>query len=314
VPAEASRSPLSGVWLPVVTPFLGGEVDYESYERLIGHYLTQGIAGLIPLGTTGESPTVEPYEAEALIDLTVKVVDHRVPIYVGIGGNSTRKVVGMIRRLERYDFEGILSVCPYYNRPSEAGIREHFREVARSTDRSVVLYNIPYRTGVNLSNDSVLELSEAPNIVGIKDSCANLVQSIDLLRRRHTGFSVLTGEDTQLYTTLALGGDGGILASAHFQTAVFVQVFRQMMDNDHQGARAHWRTLEGAIRLFFTEANPMPIKYWLWRQGLIHSPECRLPLTQVSTSLAADLDRLPLAERYDDRIVDPRMVVHLAQG
>jgi 4-hydroxy-tetrahydrodipicolinate synthase len=298
VSAEAPRSPLSGVWLPVVTPFLGGEVDYESYERLIGYYLAQGITGLIPLGTTGESPTVEPYEAEALIDLTVKVVDDRVPIYVGIGGNSTRKVVEMIRRLERYDFEGILSVCPYYNRPSEAGICEHFREVARSTDRSVMLYNIPYRTGVNLSNDSVLELSEVPNIVGIKDSCANLTQSIDLLGRRRTGFSVLTGEDTQLYTTLALGGDGGILASAHFQTKAFVQVFHLMMANDHRGARTRWCTLERAIRLFFREANPMPIKYWLWRQGLIYSPECRLPLTRVSTSLAQDLDALPVAERF----------------
>jgi 4-hydroxy-tetrahydrodipicolinate synthase len=299
VSSEPTRLPLSGVWLPLVTPFLGGEVDYESYERLIGHYLAQGIAGLIPLGTTGESPTIEPYEAEALIDLTLEVVDGRVPVYIGVGGNSTRRVVQRIRQLERFAFAGVLSVCPYYNRPSEGGICEHFREVARSTDRSIVLYNIPYRTGVNVSNDSVLALSEVPNIIGIKDSCANLAQSIDLLARRPSGFSVLTGEDTQLYTTLALGGDGGILASAHFQTAAFAQVFHRMRANDHQGAHVHWRTLESAIRLFFREANPMPIKYWLWRQGLIHSPECRLPLTRVSTSLAHDLDALLIGERLE---------------
>jgi 4-hydroxy-tetrahydrodipicolinate synthase len=278
--------------LPIITPFIGGEVDFESYERLVSYYLTQGIAGLIPLGTTGESPTVEPYEAEALIDLTLEVVNNRVPVYVGIGGNSTRKVVQSVRRFARYGFAGILSVCPYYNRPSEAGVCEHFREVAGSTDRPVVLYNIPYRTGINLSNDSVLALSEVPNIVGIKDSCANLAQSIDLISRKPPRFSVLTGEDAQFYTTLALGGDGGILASAHFQTPTFVEVFQRMMANNHQGARTRWRTLERAIHLAFKEANPMPIKYWLWRRGFIHSPECRLPLTRVSTALAQELDAL----------------------
>ncbi len=290
-----SRKPYprpSGVWLPIVTPFLGGEIDYESFERLLGHYLSQGISGVVPLGTTGESPTIEPHEVEAIVDLTLEVVDGRVPVYVGIGGNSTRKVIQLLHRLERYRFTGILSVCPYYNRPSESGICEHFRQIARSTDRKILIYNIPYRTGVNLSNDAVLELAATSGIVGIKDSCASFSQSVDLLRRRPSSFSVLTGEDAMFYSTLALGGDGGILASAHLSTEQFVDVFNRMRANDHQGALSTWQALEPKIRILFKEANPMPIKHWLWKQGLIHSPECRLPLSRISDSLVREIDLL----------------------
>lgn len=286
-------SPISGVWLPIVTPFVDGEVDLEGYERLLGFYLTQGISGLIPLGTTGESATIESYEAEAIIDLTLEVVDGRIPVYVGIGGNSTRKVTRFIERLSRFEFDGILSVCPYYNRPSEGGVREHFRQVAGSTDRPILIYNIPYRTGMNLSSDSVLELSQVENIVGIKDCCASLPQTIDLLRRRPPEFAVMTGEDALFYTTLALGGDGGILSSAHYRPEVFLEVYRRMDNNDHRGARLLWSGIEPTTRLLFREPNPMPIKHWLWKSGLIRSPECRLPLIRVSPSLAREIEALP---------------------
>jgi len=281
---------ISGVWLPIVTPFKDGEVDVKSYERLLRHYLDTGINGVIPLGTTGESPTIEDDEAEALVELTLDVVGDRFPVYVGVGGNSTRKVVRTLRRLECYPFEGILSVCPYYSRPSDEGIGKHFKTIAESTDRNIVIYNIPYRTGVNLSNDTVLELSLIPNIVGIKDSCANLAQTQELLRRRPPGFSVMTGEDAQFYTTLALGGDGGILASAHLRTEAFVQVFRSIADNDHQSACRIWSTLEPWVRTLFREPNPMPLKHCLARLGLIESPECRLPLTGISGPLAVEMN------------------------
>jgi 4-hydroxy-tetrahydrodipicolinate synthase len=275
---------------------------------LLGHYLSQGVSGVIPLGTTGESPTVEPYEAEALVDLTLEVVNGRVPVFVGIGGNSTRKVIKMVRRLERYRFQGILSVCPYYNRPSEEGIGAHFRELAQSTDRSILIYNIPYRTGVNLSNDAVLELSTVPNIVGIKDSCASLSQTLDLLNRKSPGFSVVTGEDALLYTTVTHGGDGGILASAHWEPRTFLQVFERIKANDHLGARPLWNSLEPMIRLLFREANPMPLKYLLWKQGLIRSPECRMPLTRVSRLLSNALDSIvdPTPTDIDLRSIDQR--------
>ena len=282
---------LSGVWLPIVTPFHGGVVDFVSYEKLIEHYIAAGISGIFPLGTTGESPTLDDDESEALIERMLGVVAGRLPVFVGIGGNSTAKTLKMLSRLDRYDFAGIVSVCPYYNRPPQDGLREHFLRIAEATDRQIVIYNIPYRTGVNLANDTLLELAERPNIVGVKDSSGNLAQSIELLRRRPAGFSVMTGEDNYYYTMLAHGGDGGILASAHLDTSAFVSVYERMLANDHRGARRLWSGLETLVPLLFREANPMPIKYCLWRQGLLRSPECRLPLTQVSPTLAAELDR-----------------------
>ena len=145
---------ISGVWLPIVTPFRDGAVDVPSYERLLQHYLATGIAGIFPVGTTGESPTLDDDEMEAIVDRTLSVVAGRLPVFVGIGGNATRKVLATIRRLHRYDFSGIVSVCPYYNRPSQDGMREHFTCIAEATDRPIVIYNIPYRTSVNREPDA----------------------------------------------------------------------------------------------------------------------------------------------------------------
>jgi 4-hydroxy-tetrahydrodipicolinate synthase len=282
----------SGVWLPVITPFKDGEIDYGGYQRLVDHYVRAGVTGVIPLGTTGESPTIDEAESETLIERTVEVVRGRVPILVGVGGNDTRKVVKAVKRLQTHAVQGILSVCPYYNRPSQDGMREHFTRVAGETDRPILIYNIPYRTGVNLTNESLLTLAEVPNIAGVKDSSGNIGQSLDLLRQRPAGFAVLTGEDAFFYTMLAHGGDGGILASAHLETATFLSVYERMAANDHQGALKAWSRLEPIVPLLFREPNPMPIKHCLRRQGLIASPECRLPLTRVSDALARELDRL----------------------
>jgi 4-hydroxy-tetrahydrodipicolinate synthase len=281
-----------GVWLPIITPFKDGEVDYAGYERLVDHYVRAGVSGVIPLGTTGESPTIDEAETEALVEQTVATVAGRVPILIGVGGNDTRKVVKAVKRLQKHAVQGILSVCPYYNRPSQDGMREHFTRVAEATDRPILIYNIPYRTGVNIANETLLALAAIPNIKGVKDSSGSIAQSLDLLRQRPAGFAVLTGEDAFFYTMLAHGGDGGILASAHVETATFLSVYERMVANDHQGAFKAWSRLEPMVRLLFKEPNPVPIKHCLWRQGLIASAECRLPLTRVSDALAKDLDRL----------------------
>jgi 4-hydroxy-tetrahydrodipicolinate synthase len=285
------RGQFSGVWLPIITPFVDGEVDFASYEKLVDHYVSTGIAGVIPLGTTGESPTVDETEAQTLIERTVAVVAGRVPIVVGVSGNDTRKVVEAVKRLARHDVQGLLVTCPYYNRPSQDGMREHFTCVAEATDRPILIYNIPYRTGVNLANETLLKLADLPNIVGVKDSSGRVAQSLELLRLRPEAFAVLTGEDAYFYTMLAHGGDGGILASAHLATDAFVAVHAKMAANDHHGARAVWSRLEPLIPLLFAEPNPMPIKHCLWRDGLIRSAECRLPLTRVSETLALELER-----------------------
>ena len=287
---------ISGLWLPLVTPFKDGAVDRASYERLVSHYIACGVDGLLPLGTTGESPALDDSETEALIECTLAVAAGRVPVFVGIGGNATHKVERTLRRLRHLPFDGILSVCPYYNRPGQDGLVQHFRGVAAATDRPVMIYNIPYRTAVNLANDSLIALAQLPNIVGVKDSSGSMAQSLDLLARRPEGFSVLTGEDALYFTMMANGADGGVLAASHLMTERFVEVGRRFAANDIAGARRLWTPLAELVPLLFGEANPMPIKHCLWRQGLIASPECRLPLTRVSDALAGRLDGL-LAER-----------------
>lgn len=287
---------ISGLWLPLVTPFKDGAVDRTSYERLVSHYIACGVDGLLPLGTTGESPALDDGEVEALIEWTLAAAAGRVPVFVGIGGNATRKVERALRRLHHLPFDGILSVCPYYNRPGQDGLVQHFRAVAAATDRPVMIYNIPYRTAVNLANDSLIELAQIPNIVGVKDSSGSMAQSLDLLARRPEGFSVLTGEDALYFTMMANGADGGVLAASHLMTEYFVEVGRRFVADDIAGARRLWMPLAELVPLLFGEANPMPIKHCLWRQGLIASPECRLPLTRVSDALARRLDGL-LAEK-----------------
>ncbi|MEA2804672.1 MAG: 4-hydroxy-tetrahydrodipicolinate synthase, partial [Rhodospirillaceae bacterium] len=276
---------ISGLWLPLVTPFKDGAVDFSSYERLIDHYLACGVDGLFPLGTTGEQPALDDDEIDELVERTVAQVAGRVPVFVGVGGNATHKVEKALGRLERFAFEGIVSVCPYYNRPSQDGLIAHFRRIAAATDRDVLIYNIPYRTAVNLLNDSLLELAQVPNIVGVKDSSGSIAQSLELLARKPVDFSVLTGEDALYFTMMANGADGGILAASHLWTEGFVEVGRRFAANDLAGARAAWAPLASFVPLLFAEANPMPIKYLLWRQGLIASPECRLPLTRISDAL-----------------------------
>jgi 4-hydroxy-tetrahydrodipicolinate synthase len=285
---------ISGLWLPLVTPFKDGAVDFSSYERLIEHYIACAVDGLFPLGTTGESPALDDDEIDELVERTVAKVAGRVPVFVGVGGNATHKVEKALGRLERFAFDGIVSVCPYYNRPSQDGLIAHFRAIAAATDRDVLIYNIPYRTAVNLSNDSLFELAQVPNIVGVKDSSGSIAQSLELLTRKQDGslgdFAVLTGEDALYFTMMANGADGGILAASHLMTEGFVEVGRRFMANDVVGARAAWAPLASFVPLLFAEANPMPIKYLLWRQGLIASPECRLPLTRISDALARRLD------------------------
>jgi 4-hydroxy-tetrahydrodipicolinate synthase len=282
---------LSGVWVPLITPFKDGHVDLVSYRCLVEHYMARGIAGVVPLGTTGESPTLDEAETDAIVATTVEIVASRIPVFVGIGGNATRKVIKAVKRLDRFEFSGIVSVCPYYNRPSQDGMHQHFAAIADATDRQILIYNIPYRTSINLANETLLRLAERRNIVGVKDSSGSIAQSLELLASRPSDFSVLTGEDTLYFTMLCNGADGGILASAHLATERFVGISRLVAANDHVGARAIWSSLQSFVPRLFQEANPMPIKYCLWRKGLIASPECRLPLSSISDVLAPELDQ-----------------------
>ena len=281
---------VKGVWLPVVTPFKDDAIDFASYKRLIDYYVDKKIDGIIPLGTTGESPVIEEDEFEHLIDMTMEYVSGRVPVIIGAGGNYTKKLIHRLKIIERYDADGVLSVGPYYNRPDQRGIYEHFRSVADSTGLDIIIYNIPYRTGRNIENETIYRLAEVKNIVGLKDSCGDIKQTMALLQAPPPDFSIMTGEDLLFYTTLLLGGAGGILASAHLKTEEFLDVYARVQANDHQGALPIWNNLAAMIPLLFTEPNPAPVKYCLSRMSLIDSPEVRLPLMGVTPALRGRLD------------------------
>ncbi len=184
---------ISGVWLPIITPFIDNKIDFQSYEKLIEHYISEGISGLIPLGTTGENPAVSESEFESIIDRTLATVDGRVPVFIGIGGNYTNKVLKTLKTVEKYRMDGILSVCPYYNRPGQQGLFEHFMRISEATDLKIIIYNIPYRTGVNLHNDTLFKLASQKNIAAVKDSCGDIRQSLALISSKPKDFSVLTG-------------------------------------------------------------------------------------------------------------------------
>ena len=282
---------VSGVWLPVITPFLNDEIDFDSYDGLIDYYILKGISGLIPLGTTGEGPVVTQAEFEKIIDHTLEINNHRVPVYAGAGGNFTNKVIKTLKVLEKYPVEGILSVCPYYNRPDQNGLYEHFLKISEATDRNIIIYNIPYRTGVNLQNETLFKLSQQENIIGVKDSCGDIGQTLALLSEKPENFSVLTGEDILFYTNLVNGGEGGILAASHLHTEVFLDVFRIIKENDHRKAFQRWQEIYMMIPMLFKEPNPGPIKYCLNRLNLIRSSETRLPLAGISDELKVMLDR-----------------------
>lgn len=282
---------IEGIWLPIITPFINDEVDFESYQKLIDHYIPKGISGIIANGTTGESPVLSEIEFEVLTYKTVEYTNNRVPAFVGVGGNYTREVVHKIKIAEKAGAEGILSVSPYYNRPDQRGIYEHFKMLSESTSLPIILYNIPYRTGRNMENDTILRLAELKNIVGIKDASGNINQSLELLMNRPDNFSILTGEDNLFFTSMAHGADGGILASSHIYTEKFMEIYRLMKNNDYQQALKIWNTLSKIIPLLFKEPNPSPLKYILEQQQLIKSGELRLPLVEISSNLKMEINQ-----------------------
>lgn len=281
---------VKGLWVPVVTPFENDELDMVSYEKLVNHYINEGVHGLMPLGTTGETPTLSEKEYEEIVSKTMEVVNGRVPVIIGLGGNCTRGVIDKLKVAEKHKVQGILSVSPYYNRPDQRGIYEHFKKISESTDLDIVLYNIPYRTGRNMENETILRLSEEKNIVGVKDASGDFNKTIELLLNKPDEFSVLSGEDNLFYSSLLLGGDGGVTASAHLKTKEFIKVYNYIQNNDAKAALEIWKEISPMIPLLFKEPNPTPIKYMLKKMGLINSDEVRLPLVPISQELKNELD------------------------
>jgi 4-hydroxy-tetrahydrodipicolinate synthase len=282
---------IQGLWLPLITPFRDGALDEVSLRRLARHYRGEPVDGLILAATTGEGLTLDDDETARLVAVVAAEVTGKIPLYLGLSGSDTRKMVKALARTAPWPIAGYLIACPYYSRPAQEGLYRHFAALAGETARAIMVYNIPYRTGVNMSNDTLLRLAALPNIVGVKDCCADQAQSFDLMRGKPEGFAVMTGEDALFYGALTQGADGGILAAAHVGTARFAAVHAAVLGGDQPGALRAWRALVDLPRLLFAEPSPAPIKHWLARASLIDSPEVRLPMTQVTDALAARIDR-----------------------
>jgi 4-hydroxy-tetrahydrodipicolinate synthase len=287
------QSSLHGLWLPLVTPLCDGVLDETSLRRLVRHYAALPIDGLVLAATTGEGLTLSQSETEWLVfavrDEAVKT--RTLPLLLGLSGSNTRGLLETLATTAAWPIDGYLISCPYYSRPSQHGLELHFAALADRARHPLLLYNIPYRTGVNLGNAAMLRLAHHANIIGLKDCCADRNQSLELLRRRPDNFAVLSGEDAQYHEALIDGADGGILASAHVETETFAQVRKLVAADERDAALTHWQSLADLTRLLFSEPSPAPIKHWLWRTGLIASAEVRLPMTEISGELAARIDR-----------------------
>jgi len=281
---------LEGVWLPLVTPFRDGVLDEAALAALARHYAAQPIDGFVLAATTGEGLTLDEGETERLVEIVAEATGGARPILLGVCGSDTRMVLKALARTRRWAIDGYLVACPYYSRPSQEGLRRHFTALAERIDKPIVVYNIPYRTGVNMTNETLLRLAELDAVVGVKDCCGDPQQSFELLRDRPPGFSVLTGEDAQFYAAIAQGADGGILAAAHVGPGAFAEVRNALLAGRRQAALERWRELAPIVRLLFAEPNPAPIKHWLWREGRLASPELRLPMTPVSEALAGEIE------------------------
>jgi 4-hydroxy-tetrahydrodipicolinate synthase len=285
---------LHGLWLPLVTPFRDGQLDEASLRRLTRHYTSSGVDGFILGATSGEGMTLRPAELERLVGIVREEIDggrRRVPICLGLSGADTARLKERLDETADWPIDFYLIASPYYVRPSQRGLLAHFEALADHAAWPLALYNIPYRCAVNITNQTMLRLAEHPNIVGLKDCGASREQSIALLRDRPRSFRVLTGEDASYLEALTDGADGGIVLSAHVETATFAAVYTELRRGNHDAALARWHEVAGLTQLLFAEPSPAPAKYWLWRTGLIDSPEVRLPMVEVSSELAATLDR-----------------------
>lgn len=249
---------------------------------------------MILAATSGEGLTLRADELErlaAIVRAELAEGDLNLPICLGLSGASTAGMCDTLDQTASWPIDGYLISSPYYLRPSQRGLLAHFSALADRAAFPIVLYNIPYRSAVNLANETLLALAEHPNIVGLKDCCADRAQSIDLLKRRPAGFRVLSGEDAQYFEALDDGADGAILLSAHIETETFASVLTLLKQGKRDAALARWLEVAGLTRLLFTEPSPAPAKYWLARSTLIERAEVRSPMVEVSTELAARLDR-----------------------
>jgi len=275
---------LSGSLVAIVTPMHDdGSLDIGRFKSLIDWHIAEGTQGIVVVGTTGESPTVNFEEHKELIRIAVEHAAGRVPVIAGTGANSTAEAIELSESARHSGAQFSLSVVPYYNKPTQEGMYRHFRAIAEAVDLPLILYNVPGRTVADLQNDTVLRLAQVPNIVGIKDATANLERGSDLLRRAPKGFAVYSGEDATGLPLMLMGGHGVISVTANVAPRLMREMCAAALSGDIARARAANNRLLGLHTKLFVEGNPIPVKWALVQMGLIEAG-IRLPLVPLSAN------------------------------
>jgi 4-hydroxy-tetrahydrodipicolinate synthase len=273
---------LSGSLVAIVTPMAAdGGLDLPALKSLIDWHVAEGTDGIVIVGTTGESPTVDFEEHHTLIASAVEFAARRVPVIAGAGGNATREAVELTRFAAKAGADYVLSVVPYYNKPPQEGLYRHFKAIAEASELPVLLYNVPSRTVADLANDTVLRLAELPRIVGIKESTSSIERVTDLMARMPKGFLVFSGNDDSALAYAQLGANGVISVTANVAPRLMHEMIAAARAGDSARAIAINNKLLPLHRNLFVEANPIPVKWALYRMGRI-GEGIRLPLTPLA--------------------------------
>lgn len=280
----------SGIWIPVVTPFAAdSRVDHGALRKLVQLYARAGVAGLVALGTTGEPSALDADEQSAVLSTILAEASGKLPVVAGVAGNNARGLRERVLELNALPLAGLLIAAPYYVRPSQAGLVEHFTSLADASDKPIILYDIPARTGVRIELDTLLTLAAHPRIVAIKDCAGSLDTTHALILDGR--LQVLAGDDINLFNTICAGGSGAIAASAHVRPERFVALHRALHAGRLDEGRAIFHTLVPLIRALTAEPNPAPVKAALAAQRLIEG-DLRPPMTRASEVLRERLDVL----------------------
>jgi 4-hydroxy-tetrahydrodipicolinate synthase len=270
---------LTGSLVAIVTPMLSdGSLDFASLKELIDWHVLEGTDGIVIVGTTGESPTVDFDEHRRLIEAAVEFAGKRIPVIAGTGGNSTKEAIHLTEFAKRAGAEFALSVVPYYNKPTQEGMYRHFRAIAESVDMPIVLYNVPGRTVADLSADTTMRLAQIPNIIGIKDATANMARGAELLQRAPSDFAIYSGEDVSTLALMLLGAHGTISVTANVAPRLMHEMCLAVLKGERVRAIEINNRLLGLHNQLFLESNPIPVKWALNKMGHIDSG-IRLPLT-----------------------------------
>ena len=292
---------LTGCGTAMVTPFRGdGSLDARRLEDFVEWQIQEGVHFLVPCGTTGESATLSHEEYLEVVRRTVEVAGGRVPVVAGAGGNNTARVIELVRELERLGAAGVLSVSPYYNKPTQEGIYQHFREIAAATRLPIVVYNVPGRTASNILPDTLLRLAEIPNIAGVKEASGDISQIGEIATRAPESFRIFSGDDSLTLAVIALGGHGVVSVASNEAPRMMAQFAAACLEGRWDQARSWNGRLYPLMKVNFVETSPIPVKAALAMMGRIEEVY-RLPLVRISDAararLSAVLESLELVRK-----------------